>query len=235
MDPEVAVVEDPRDRYIARVVAGKSFLDVGGLWGVVNEKISVAHAAGASSLAMLDICVPEHELWTAFEARRTQLGVGEVRCLARDVQALAPDFPRFDVVHCSGVLYHVPDPFRLLAALHRITRHYLVLTTVVTGERVECAAGALTVPAAAAIFVPALADAEREILRGYWTAFVGDAAWGLTREVEAWGARDYVPWWWLPTRHAVERMCEAAGFRTEARASMWNDNAYTLLLRTAED
>ena len=36
---------DVRDTYIAQVVAGKSFADVGGLWGTVNEKVSVVVAA----------------------------------------------------------------------------------------------------------------------------------------------------------------------------------------------
>jgi len=40
---------DPRDLYIAQVIAGKTFVDVGGLWGTVNEKVSVAYQAGALS------------------------------------------------------------------------------------------------------------------------------------------------------------------------------------------
>src|SRR5215203_3013979 len=35
-------VRDPRDSYIAEVVKGRSFADVGGLWHTVNEKISFA-------------------------------------------------------------------------------------------------------------------------------------------------------------------------------------------------
>ena len=31
---------DLRDDYIRRVVRGRSFADVGGLWGTVNEKVS---------------------------------------------------------------------------------------------------------------------------------------------------------------------------------------------------
>ena len=39
-------MSDVRDTYISQVVAGKSFADVGGLWGTVNEKVSVAHTHG---------------------------------------------------------------------------------------------------------------------------------------------------------------------------------------------
>ena len=66
-------MSDPRDAFIARVVRGKSFADVGGLWGTVNEKVSVAHAAGAASLAMVDIS-EWGDRWNEFETRRRQLG-----------------------------------------------------------------------------------------------------------------------------------------------------------------
>ena len=46
---------DLRDDYIRRVVRGRSFADVGGLWGTVNEKVSVAAQAEARSVAMIDI------------------------------------------------------------------------------------------------------------------------------------------------------------------------------------
>ena len=39
-------MRDVRDTYIRQVVAGKSFADIGGLWGTVNEKVSVAHTHG---------------------------------------------------------------------------------------------------------------------------------------------------------------------------------------------
>ena len=41
-------MDDIRDRFIEKVAAGKRFVDIGGLWGMVNEKATVAAAAGAS-------------------------------------------------------------------------------------------------------------------------------------------------------------------------------------------
>ena len=46
---------DYRDDFIARVVRGKSFVDVGGLWGTVSEKVSVAHAAGAAQREVMNV------------------------------------------------------------------------------------------------------------------------------------------------------------------------------------
>jgi hypothetical protein len=40
---------DLRDQYISKVVTDKTFAEVGGLWGTINEKISVAYQYGAAS------------------------------------------------------------------------------------------------------------------------------------------------------------------------------------------
>ena len=181
-------MSDVRDTYISQVAAGKSFADVGGLWGTVNEKVSVAHTHGARALTMID------------------------------------------VVHCSGVLYHMPEPMQFLRALRKITGEALVLTSAVTATRVEGEKGVLEIPAAAMLCIPALQGREREIVQAYWRGIVGDGAFGITQEVAEWSFEDFGPWWWLPTAEALRAMCEVAGFRYEAGAPSWNGNAYTLRL-----
>src|SRR5271154_5009100 len=97
---------DLRDEYVARVVSGKTFGEVGGLWGTINEKVSVAHQNGATALTMIDIQPPGGELWRKFDGRMADLGIANVRKISRDIcqinegDVLEP----FDVVHCSGVL-----------------------------------------------------------------------------------------------------------------------------------
>lgn len=227
-------MKDLRDEYIGRVVRGKSFADVGGLWGTVNEKISVAHAYGASALTMLDITPLEHELWRLFEERRRTLHLPEVQHVSGDVVMLAEtdSCPPFDVVHCSGILYHMPDPIRFLVALRKITREFLVLTSVVTAPHLKNQHGELRIPQAAVLFVPALQSQERAILQAYWQQFVGDNAIGLTREVQIWqlDAYAYAPWLWLPTADALRAMCVAAGFSYQDGGYFWNNNAYIQLL-----
>src|SRR5688500_4130983 len=102
---------DPQDRFISTVVAGKSFADVGGLWGTVNEKVSVARAYGAATVAMIDLTPLTDPMWTTFIERVHQLGVSDVQCISHDALGLgkSDDAPIFDVVHCSGVLYHMPN------------------------------------------------------------------------------------------------------------------------------
>ena len=143
-------MRDVRDTYIRQVVAGKSFADIGGLWGTVNEKVSVAHTHGARALSMIDVSPPDSELWSLFEERRRTLRLPAIECVSADILALAEADPRpqFDVVHCSGVLYHMPEPMQFLRALRRITREALVLTSAITATRVKGAQGVLELPAA---------------------------------------------------------------------------------------
>ena len=114
-------MRDVRDTYIGQVVAGKSFADIGGLWGTVNEKVSVAHAHGARGLAMIDVSPTDSELWALFDERRRTLRLPAVECVSADILTLveADPCPQFDVVHCSGVLYHMPEPMQFLRALRK--------------------------------------------------------------------------------------------------------------------
>jgi len=227
---------DPRDEYIARVAKDKSFAEIGGLWGTVNEKVSVAHKNGANALTMIDVVPPQNELWRLFDERRKSLNLPDVQCISSDVLRLAEiaPAPQFDVVHCSGVLYHVPDPIRFLVALKKLTRRHLILNSLVTGTNIKSDMGSLKVPDGAALFVPALSDQERAIIKSYWQPFVGDAAIGVTTGNETWSIDDFGPWWWLPTVEALRAMCRVAGFYDEDGAYFWNNNAYVLLLRVTE-
>ncbi|MGE0825147.1 MAG: hypothetical protein AB7G75_19460 [Candidatus Binatia bacterium] len=225
-------MSDPRDEYITQVVRGKTFAEVGGLWGTENEKVSVAHRAGARTLTMVDVTPPGHELWQLFEERRKMLRIPEVACYSGDVQTLVASSPElgFDVVHCSGVLYHVPNPLYFLRTLRTITREYLILSSSVTAQSIQNSHGRLDLPAAGVLFVPALQGREREILKAYWEQFVGDGAIGLTCDASDWQVDDFGPWWWLPTMDALKALCRAAGFIHQRSALMWNDNALVQLL-----
>lgn len=227
-----AVYADPRDRFIHEVTRGRSFAEVGGLWGTVSEKVSVAHAAGATSLAMIDITTPGGTLWQLFEARCRDLSLPSVRTISGDVvQLAAADASlRFDVVHCAGVLYHIPDPFRLLRALRTITTGHLILTSSITETHIANRAGELRIPDGSALLVPALSEAERAVLAEHWREVIGDAVFGIPRSVTPWNLDDFGPWWWLPTTPALARMCEVAGFDVLGIEHFWGGHAATLKL-----
>lgn len=223
---------DPRDNYIAQVVEGKSFLEVGGLWGGLNEKVSIAHKYGANRLAILDVAPPESEWWDFFRERMAQIGVkydafiGDI-CTVNTAEIGAP----FDIVHCSGVLYHLPNPMLMLTVLRSITKEYLILTSAVTPEVLKNENGYYALPPSGVIFVPALSDTERNCLKTYWTTNAGvTVARGITEAVN-FSTDNFGAWWWLPTATALRAMCCSAGFQVIDSQPFWNNNALTLLLR----
>src|SRR5215510_5287356 len=101
---KVIVMSDPRDEFIAQVVAGQTFVDVGGLWNTVSEKISVAHEHGAIELTMIDIAPPEDQQWIDFANRLQQLGVdpGIVTCLSKDVLSVVEADRKFSATRPCG-------------------------------------------------------------------------------------------------------------------------------------
>jgi hypothetical protein len=196
---------------------------------MVNERASIAHRHGANSLAMIDVSPAGTELWSLFEERRRALKLPDVRCISGDILTLDEAMPglQFDVVHCSGVLYHMPNPMLFLAALQKLAGRYLILTSSVTSTKIRNKKGVLDIPDGAVLFIPALSTTERAILKFHWEKVA--TAIGLTTEVE-WRPFNFDPWWWLPTVESLKAMCTVAGFHCEDGAYCWNKNAYTLLL-----
>jgi tetratricopeptide (TPR) repeat protein len=224
--------DDIRDRYIARVVKNKTFAEVGGLWGSVNEKVSVASKYGATSLTMIDVTPASVHLWQDFRDRMASFNITNYNCISQDItqiQLAEIDEP-YDVVHCAGVLYHHPHPLQILVALRQITREHLILTSAITQEVIENEWGRYAIPASGVIFIPALDESERAVLTAYWQPYINsNTIIGLTKKV-VFEINDFAPWWWLPTASALQAMCKVAGFKILDKRLTWKNNALTLLL-----
>ena len=163
--------EPVREGWISEVVQGRTFAEVGGLWGVVNEQITVAAASGATELTMIDLAPKggPDDLWKSFASRLEEHKVSKVRCVngSIDDPTVVEEVGSFDVVHCSGVLYHCPEPLHTLRNLRAITRENLVLGTATMPETIVTSAGTATVEPGAAMLVPAMNDSQRAIF-GEW-------------------------------------------------------------------
>ncbi|MEL6913994.1 MAG: hypothetical protein AAFP13_05800 [Pseudomonadota bacterium] len=103
---------DIRDKHIEALVRGKSFAEIGGLWGATAERISVAHEYGARSLMMIDILPPLNKWWGEFRKRMTEKGVEKYKTLSVDI--MSSRCQPFQVTHSSGILYHCPNPLQYL-------------------------------------------------------------------------------------------------------------------------
>ena len=231
------------ERWIAETVAGKSFAEVGGLWGAVpNEQVTAAARAGAAATTMIDIA-PEDggpdDLWKRFREHAASLGVTDTTCIRGSIDdpETAERAGSFDVVCCNGVLYHCPSPLHSLRRLRAITRETLMLGSVTMPETVATSAGSLSVEPGAALLVPALSASQLAVF-GQWLRDLGDIhihATGLTHLWKTeWALDDYNPWWWLFTRDHVAALLRVAGFEVEAVASYWEGRA-TLFRARAVD
>ena len=226
------------ESWVAAAVAGKTFAEVGGLWGTDNEQVTGAARAGASATTMIDIAPggADDDLWQRFRDRATALGVTGTTCLEGSIDdpGTVARAGSFDVVCCNGVLYHCPDPLHTLRQLRAITRETLVLGTVTMPETVATTAGTISVEAGAALLVPAIDESRRAIL-AQWLRDLGDIhiqADGITHGVPSgWALDDYGPWWWMFTRDHVAGLMRVSGFEVQAVASYWEGRA-TLYLAT---
>jgi len=99
------------------------YADVGALWKITGETISTA-ARYTSNLTIIDIA---ENLWPPVRDRLLQLNI-TCQYLPIDVLDYAGD--PFDVVFCSGVIYHFPDPELLWKKLWEITKYRLMVQTV---------------------------------------------------------------------------------------------------------
>jgi hypothetical protein len=227
---------DLRDVFIRRVVDGQTFCDVGGLWGTQNEKISVADSAGASAVSMIDIAPEDHPLWGRLRAHLSSRGIENVRCVSANV-----DLPevervtgRFDVVHCSGVIYHCPNPVHTLAQLRRMTKGCLILTSMVVPPIIDTDEGRFELGPGESIFVPHLQPERVNILRSHFLSLGVRFVSGITVPVADWRVDDYGPWWWIFTPSTLRQLLLATGFTVLDEGPRWPGRSHSFLAATDE-
>jgi hypothetical protein len=224
---------DPRHAFIARVARDKSFIDIGGLNLGISERVSIAHAAGARSLALMDVERPDCPWWAQVKERLARRGVKECAFISGDV--LTYDLGMYDIVFSSGVLYHLPSPLAYLARLKQITREYCILTSSTVPTIIKVDGRELRMPSASVIFVPALEGAEKNLVVEWYRRRGRD---NIAEAVEEFGGHrnlaNYYPNWFLPTVAAFRAMAVSAGFAIVDEAPVEREDlSHCLLLRPA--
>jgi SAM-dependent methyltransferase len=178
---------------------GSTFIDVGGMWNSHGEIAFCAEESGADRVVLFDAMHPTGEYLREHERRASS-----VEFVAGDLhdRAAIAELGGFDVVWCTGVVYHSPSPFEQLRHLRRICRRDLLLGSHVIPE----------VPGieGACIWYPGVSPAGR---RAFRRAHGGDRAplcLGVTEPFDP-GA-GYSNYWWGISRSALRSMVETAGF-----------------------
>lgn len=189
--------------YIQNHARGKTFADIGCMWGVNGEYAFIAEEAGATAVTAVDVFGPTPE----FEQKRIARN-SKVRFVLGDIgrsDTLA-QVGTVDVVFCAGVLYHHPSPFDLLVALRRICRETLILRT-------------STIPEVrglpnAAVYFPMLDEKGRELWNLRRLGLLHQA--GISNEFQP--SEGYGNWFWGLTPSCLESLLKTAGFRVDFRA-----------------
>jgi SAM-dependent methyltransferase len=202
--------------YIRREAPGKTFADIGCMWGVNGQHAFIAEDAGATEVYGVDIFGPTPEFDAERAARRSRVQFVLGDCTSPVTLARVGEV---DVVLCAGVLYHHPAPFDVLVALRRICRRTLILRT-------------STIPEVdglpnAAVYFPNLSAKDRKL----WNL----RSLGLAEQVgisDTFNPTDgYGNWFWGLTPSCLVSLVQTAGFAVERRDD--EPFAQTLVCRTA--
>lgn len=185
---------------IRNYAPGRSFVDIGCMWGVNGEYTFLAEEAGATQVKGVDVFGPTPEFEEKKKARKSSVefilgDAGHPDTLAR--------IGVTDVVFCAGVLYHHPSPFDLLVALRRICGQFLILRTSTIPE--------IRGLPNAAVYYPMLNPEARRL----WNL----SSLGITSQVGI--VNDFVPqegygnWFWGMTPSCVASLLATAGFHID--------------------
>jgi hypothetical protein len=190
--------------YIRGYAPGKSFVDIGCMWGVDGEYAFLAEEMGATRVKGVDVFGPSPE----FERKRRARGSAVEFILGdathpRTIAAVGPT----DVVFCAGVLYHHPSPFDLLVALRQMCRETLILRSATIPE--------MNGLPNAAIYWPMLSESRRSL----WnlSSLGVEIQIGITNSFQP--QAGYGNWFWGLTPSCLVSLLETAGFHVEHRAT----------------
>jgi hypothetical protein len=187
---------------IRQTVPGRTFADVGCMWGVNGAHTFTAEEAGATRVYGIDVFGPTPEFEAEHRRRRSGVEFILGDCAAPSTLARVGEV---DVVFCAGVLYHHPSPFDVLTALRRMCRGTLILRTSTIPE----IAGLPN----AAVYFPFLPPRARRL----WDLRSLGLTWqaGIT---EPFRSEDgYGNWFWGLTPSCLVSLLETAGFEVVRR------------------
>ncbi len=139
-----------QEELIGRYAPGRSFIDLACLWQMDGSCAFLAEELGADSVTASDLS-PASEAFEAERERRASR-VSFAQADLHDTDQVAA-LGVHDVVWCSGLMYHTPLPYLVMANLLSITGEYLII-----GSKVLPSVPGLP---GAAVYYPGLDAADR--------------------------------------------------------------------------
>jgi hypothetical protein len=221
--------EDVRDRYVAQTVLGKSFADVGGLYEIVKEKVSLARSEGAIRLALIDIEPPSCPWWEQMRTHLLKKKISDCEMISGNVRSIS--VAPFDVVYSSGILYHTPSPLDYLAALKQISKEFVILASTILPKRIPGPID-ISFPPGSVLYVPATPLEYRPQFNAFFATCGRPNIFAQDQEpLQNWYGN-----WWLPTSEALLGLCQGVGFEILNHQAIETDPTvgYAVLLRTPQ-
>lgn len=185
---------DIKHKLISEYTKDKSFIDVGCMWGVHGYFSFLAEEYGAKSVVAFDIFEPTEEFNKAHSSKNSKIKFKQGDINSKDC---INDLGKFDVVYCTGLLYHVPDPVFTLSRLREICNDVLILGTAVIPEMNGIQNGA--------VYYPYLSESQRNI----WRTNQGSQL-AITEPFDP--AQGYGNWIWGFSSSCLESMLRSSGF-----------------------
>lgn len=186
--------------FVEQHAPGRTFVDIGGLFQLHGEIAFRAESAGASEVTLFDA---GDEDYGGFARRRRESG-SRIRFVQGDLEEglTVERVGVHDVVWCTGVLYHTPNPVLQLAHLRSMTRELLYLGThtipELPGFRHAC------------IYYPGLPAPDRKAhSRPHWDA---DKLLAIGAPFDDHPMHGHANFWWGMTPSALRAMLATARF-----------------------
>src|ERR1039458_2353613 len=123
---------DQHDNHLASLISeytpNRSFADIGCMWGISGHFCFLAEESGARTVTGVDVMRPTDEFTAKLKSKNSR-----IRFVQGDFHdpAVQSETGVSNVVLCSGVLYHVPNPLETLLGLRKICDEILILGTAV--------------------------------------------------------------------------------------------------------
>lgn len=179
---------------VKKYTKGKTFADIGCMWGVNGFYSFLAEENGATKVTAVDVYPESQEFLTEKTKRNSKIQFvnGDI-----NIPETTKKIGLHDTVFCSGVLYHTPDPIHMLMQLRGIVKETLILNTASIPE----VPGIKNV----SVFYPYLPKEQRKI----WDKKVGPQK-SITGPYEP--EEGYANWFWGMTPSCIESMLQCSGF-----------------------
>ncbi len=190
---------DFRTELIRAHVRGKSFVDVGCMWGIHGFYCFQAEKYGATRSIGVDVYPASSKFLDTIEENCSM-----VEFIQGDINEdkVCQKIGKIDVVLSTGVLYHMPNLIQYLLSIQKICKEKFILGTMLIPEMGEIKNGA--------IFYPFLPEKDREL----WNQKIGRQR-AITSPYDA--TDGYGNWFWGLTPSCVEALLACAGFRVSTK------------------